>query len=220
MRIAVADDGALFREGLVLLLGAAGHEVVGAVSNGTELLKVVADNPLDIAILDIRMPPGDHGGITTATTIRAEHPGLGLLLLSHYSDAALLMDVLKVGTSAIGYRLKDKIADVATLSDTLHRVLAGEIVIEPELAALLVQTPKAETSALASLGPSELKVLELMAEGRSNQSIAGELFVSSKAVEKHISGIFSKLDLPNDATVHHRRVLAVLAYLGGRTPDS
>ncbi|MDT8911656.1 response regulator transcription factor [Amycolatopsis sp. PS_44_ISF1] len=214
MRVAIAEDGALFREGLVLLLTAAGHQVVGQVGSGTELLAVVATEPVDLAILDIRMPPEPDGGLTVAERIRAVHPEIGLLLLSHYAETHYLTRVLEIGTERIGYRLKDRIASVQVLADTLQRIAEGEIVLEPVLAKRLVEIPGDRTnSPLAALSDRELEVLRLMAEGRANNGIAQELFVSTKVVEKHTASIFTKLGLPGDATVHHRRVLAVLAYL-------
>jgi DNA-binding NarL/FixJ family response regulator len=220
MRIAIAEDGALFREGLVLLLDAAGHEVVGCVSDGDALLAIVATDPVDVAILDIRMPPEPDGGLTTAERIRTLRPETGLLLLSQYAETHYLMRVLEIGAERIGYRLKERIAGVRVLTDTLDRIAAGEIVIEPLLAKRLVQVPAGrKDSPIAALSERELDVLRLMAEGRANSAIAKELFVSVKAVEKHIAAIFAKLDLPGDQTMHHRRVLAVLAYLRAQKID-
>ena len=220
MRVAIAEDGALFREGLVLLLEAAGHEVVGCVGDGDTLLGIVSTEQVDVAILDIRMPPEPDGGLTTAERIRAIRPDTGLLLLSHYAETHYLMRVLEIGAERIGYRLKERVAGVQVLADTLDRIAAGEIVIEPVLAKRLVQVPAGRAdSPLATLSERELDVLRLMAEGRANSAIAKELFVSPKAVEKHIAAIFSKLDLPGDQTMNHRRVLAVLAYLRAQKID-
>ena len=221
MRVAVAEDGALFREGLGLLLQAAGHEVVGSVDHGDRLFALVATEPVDLAILDIRMPPEPDGGLTTAARLRAEHPEVGILLLSHYAETQYLMRVLEIGAERIGYRLKERIAGVKVLADTLERIAAGEIVIEPVLAKRLVEARKPGAGdPLATLTEREADVLRLMAEGRSNGGIGGELFISGKSVEKHIAAIFTKLDLPGDASVHHRRVLAVLAYLRARRTES
>lgn len=220
VRVAIAEDGALFREGLVLLLEAAGHEVVGCVGDGDSLVRIVATEPVDVAILDIRMPPEPDGGLTTAERVRALRPETGLLLLSHHAETHYLMRVLEIGAERIGYRLKERIAGVRVLADTLDRIAAGEIVIEPVLAKRLVQVPAGGAGegggGIASLSERELDVLRLMAEGRANNGIAKELFLSTKAVEKHIAAIFAKLELPGDQTVHHRRVLAVLAYLRAR----
>jgi DNA-binding NarL/FixJ family response regulator len=219
MRVAIAEDGALFREGMVLLLEAAGHEVAGCFADGDALVAAVATDPVDVAILDIRMPPGPDGGLTTADRLRTLHPDLGLLLLSHYAETHYLMRVLEIGSERIGYRLKERVAGVQVLGDTLDRIAAGEIVIEPVLARRLVPGDGRSEGRLVTLSERETDVLRLMAEGRANNSIAGELFVSVKAVEKHVAAIFTKLGLPGDATVHHRRVLAVLAYLQARQVD-
>jgi DNA-binding NarL/FixJ family response regulator len=213
LRVAVAEDGGLFREGLVMLLEATGHQVVGAVENGDLLLDLLATEPVDVAVLDIRMPPEPDGGLTTARTIRQRHPSVGLLLLSHYAEAHYLMRILQIGTDAIGYRLKDRISSAAALRDTLNRVVAGEIVIEPAVAGRLVGPSEARGDQVRMLSEREKEVLRLMAEGRSNAGIAGQLFLSAKAVEKHVAAIFAKLGLPTDAASHHRRVLAVLTYL-------
>jgi DNA-binding NarL/FixJ family response regulator len=210
----VAEDGALFRDGLVMLLEAAGHEVVACTADGDALVGALEETSADVAILDIRMPPEPDGGLTTAERLRAAHPKLGLLFLSHYAETHYLMRVLQIGTEGIGYRLKEKVGSVDVLSDTLTRIDAGEIVIEPVLARRLVERPSSNRrDVVATLSPREVDVLRLMAEGRSNGGIAGELFLSGKAVEKHVTSIFTKLALPADATEHHRRVLAVLTYL-------
>lgn len=220
MRIAVADDGALFREGLSLLLQMAGHDVVGSVADGDALLELAGQENLDAAIIDIKMPPGEEGGLTSAGRMRSGHPTVALLMLSHYAEAHYLMRILEIGTQSVGYRLKDRVANLSTLSDTLHRICAGEIVIEPEVAARLVGQRQQENNELDALQGRELQVLGLMAEGLSNTSIATALFVSTKAVEKHIANIFSKLALPHDATNYHRRVLAVVAYLRVRPTET
>ncbi len=216
LRIAVAEDGALFREGLVLLLEATGHVVVGAVDGGDKLIDLMARTPVDVAVLDIRMPPEPDGGLTTARKLREKYPDTGLLLLSHYAEAHYLMEILKIGTEAIGYRLKDRISSADALRDTVQRVFAGEIVIEPIVAGQLVGSPAGQPDELGSLTEREIEVLRLMAEGRSNSGIARQLFLSPKAVEKNVASIFAKLNLPTDATSHHRRVLAVLTYLRAR----
>jgi len=214
VRVALAEDGALFRDGLVMLLDATGHEVVGCTPDGDSLVELLATEPADVAILDIRMPPEPDGGLSTAARLRATYPELGLLFLSHYAEAHYLMRVLRIGTDAIGYRLKEKVGSVEVLGDTLTRIRDGEIVIEPVLAQRLVERPSGRRrDEVASLSERELAVLRLMAEGRSNGGIAGLLFVSAKAVEKHIANIFTKLGLPPDTAEHHRRVLAVLTYL-------
>jgi DNA-binding NarL/FixJ family response regulator len=214
MRVALAEDGALFREGLLMLLQAAGHEVVGSTADGDALVELLSSRPADVAVLDIRMPPEPDGGLVTAERLRALHPGLGLLFLSHYAESHYLMRILQIGTEAIGYRLKEKVGSVDVLSDTLTRIEAGEIVIEPVLAKRLVERPRGDKrGVLTTLSERESDVLRLMAEGRSNNGIAAQLFVTPKAVEKHIASIFGKLDLHADTAAHHRRVLAVLTYL-------
>jgi DNA-binding NarL/FixJ family response regulator len=220
VRVALAEDGALFREGLLLLLTTARHEVVGCVADGDSLLEVLAKEQVDVAILDIRMPPGAEGGLRTAERIRARYPRTGLLLLSHYAETHYLMRFLEIGTERIGYRLKERIAGVKVLTDTLDRISAGEIVIEPVLAQRLLNRPAQVAGPLASLSQRESEVLRLMAEGRSNTGIGATLFLSVKAVEKHIAGIFTKLGLPYDSTAHHRRVLAVLTYLGAHRTEN
>jgi DNA-binding NarL/FixJ family response regulator len=213
VRVALADDAGLFREGLVLLLSTAGHQVVGCVGDGDALLDLLTVEPVDAVVLDIRMPPGPEGGLTTAARVRVRHPGIGLLLLSHYAETLYLMRFLEIGTERIGYRLKERIAGVRVLTDTLDRIDAGEIVIEPALARRLVERPGLDGGPLSALSPRESEVLRLMAEGRSNNGIAAALYVSAKSVEKYTASIFAKLDLPVDSAAHHRRVLAVLRYL-------
>lgn len=212
MRIAIADDGALFRGGLALLLEAAGHDVVHAVGCGDELVELVRTEPVDMAVLDIRMPPEPEGGLVTAGRLRAAHPSMGLLLLSHYAETHYLVRVLEIGPRAIGYRLKDQISTVAALNDTLARIAAGEIVIDPSLTTRLVEYSRMRRTELVAMTSRELRVLRLMAAGMSNAGIADELGVSRKAVEKHIGAVFAKLDLP-DTPSDNRRVLAVLRYL-------
>ncbi|MBC3195055.1 response regulator transcription factor [Pseudonocardia sp. C8] len=214
MRVALAEDGALFREGLLMLLRAAGHEVVGCAAGGDELVAILTRERADVAILDIRMPPEPDGGLVTAERLRALHPQMGLLFLSHYAESHYLMRILAIGTDAIGYRLKEKVGSVEVLTDTLDRIRDGEIVIEPVLAKRLVERPRGDRrDALRGLTERELDVLRLMAEGRSNTGIAAQLYVTPKAVEKHIANIFGKLGLTAEAGEQHRRVLAVLTYL-------
>jgi DNA-binding NarL/FixJ family response regulator len=221
MRVALAEDGALFREGLLMLLRAAGHEIVGSVAGGDELIALLDTEPADVAILDIRMPPEPDGGLTTAARLRATRPDMGLLFLSHYAESHYLMRILEIGTESIGYRLKEKVGSVDVLTDTLNRIHDGEIVIEPVLAKRLVERPRGDKKdVVASLSEREIDVLRLMAEGRSNNGIAGQLFVTPKAIEKHIANIFAKLGLHTDASEHHRRVLAVLTYLRSQRADA
>ncbi len=214
MRVALAEDGVLFREGLLMLLRATGHQVVCSASDGDELVALLSTQPADVAILDIRMPPEPDGGLITAERLRAAHPEMGLLFLSHYAESHYLMRILEIGTERIGYRLKEKVGSVDVLTDTLTRIGNGEIVIEPVLAKRLIDRPRGDKkNIVAALSARELEVLGLMAEGRSNNGIAGQLYVTPKAVEKHIANIFTKLGLHLDTAAHHRRVLAVLTYL-------
>jgi DNA-binding NarL/FixJ family response regulator len=214
VRIAVADDGGLFRDGLALLLRAAGHDVVHSAAGGDRLLELVAADPVDMAVLDIRMPPEPEGGLVTAGRLRAAYPDMGLLLLSHHAETHYLTRVLEIGPHRIGYRLKDRLASVDALNDTLTRIMDGEIVIEPTLATRLVDSARERRGGgFPVLSAQELRVLRLMAAGMSNAGIAAELGVSRKAVEKQVGGIFAKLPLPDDGPEHHRRVLAVLLYL-------
>lgn len=214
MRVAVADDGVLFRDGLVMLLEASGHEVVGCVSDGSAIVPLVRTTPVDVVVLDIRMPPEPHGGLDAARRIREADPEAGILLLSQYAEMDYLVQLLDISATGIGYRLKERIGSVSALSDTLTRIADGELVIEPALAAHWVRRMTGSRSTeLSALTDRETDVLRLMAEGRSNTSIAGELFVSVKAVEKNTAAIFTKLGLTGNGGSHHRRVLAVLAYL-------
>jgi DNA-binding NarL/FixJ family response regulator len=214
MRVALAEDGALFREGLLMLLQAAGHDIVCCTADGDSLVTALQSESADVAILDIRMPPEPDGGLVTAERLRALHPKMGLLFLSHYAESHYLVRILQIGTESIGYRLKEKVGSVDVLSDTLSRIGAGEIVIEPVLAKRLVERPRGDKKGvIATLSERELDVLRLMAEGRSNTGIAAQLFITPKAVEKHIASIFGKLNLHAESTEHHRRVLAVLTYL-------
>ena len=220
MRIAVAEDGGLFRDGLVMLLTAMGHEVAGCVADGADLEELLDRVAVDVAVLDIRMPPKQEGGLESAHRIRASRPEVGLLLLSHYAETRYLTRMLEIGTSSIGYRLKDKVASVTALSDTLNRIAGGELVLEPVLANRLVDRSDDRQGDLAVLSEREIEVLRLMAEGRSNASIASRMFVSVKSVEKHSAAIFAKLGLPDGSGSHHRRVLAVLTYLRAYRPAS
>lgn len=219
MRIALADDGGLWREGLTRLLELAGCQVTAQAADGDQLLELVRDDPPDIAMLDIHMPPGRDGGIATAAKLRELQPDIGLLFLSQHAETPYLVRILQQSDSrAVGYRLKDSVADVRALHDTLTRIHAGELVVEPELVRRLVAPARVEPERpLAALTATERKVLELMAEGMSNNGIAAQLTVSVKAVEGHVSRVFTKLGLPAQ-TEGHRRVLAVLQYLRSRRP--
>ena len=216
MRIVIAEDSAVVRAGLAEILADRGHEVLAAVGNAEDLRTAVEAHQPDVIVLDVRMPPGyTDEGLRAAIAIRREHPGTGVLVFSQYIEtryAADLLDTASGGAAGIGYLLKDRVADVGEFVEALSRVAAGGTALDPEVVTQLLGASR-RTDGLGALTGREREVLALMAEGRSNAAIAGILVVSERAVEKHVSNIFSKLGLaPSDAD--HRRVLAVLRYLG------
>ncbi len=212
MRLVVADDSVLLREGLVRLLEDAGFEVVGQAGDAEDLLRKVMAHKPDAAIVDVRMPPTHTDeGIRAAQRIRAELPGTGVLVLSQYVEEAYARELLADDAAGIGYLLKDRVADVDTLTDAVRRVGAGGSALDPEVVSGMLGRSRNDDP-LDALTPREREVLGLMAEGRSNRAIASELVVTDRAVEKHVTSIFSKLDL-GAAPEDHRRVLAVLAFL-------
>ena len=216
MRVAVADDAVLFREGLARLLVDAGFEVVGNAANADEMLTLIreasADLLPDVAIVDIRMPPTHTTeGLVAAKTIRAEHPEIGVLVLSQYIETEHAMDLLGDGSGGTGYLLKDRVSDLEGFRDAIRRVGEGGSAVDPEVIAQLVRRRRA-VDPIAELTEREREVLSLMAEGCSNRAIGTRLSLSEKTVEAHGRGIFTKLGLlpaPDD----NRRVLAVLAFL-------
>jgi len=212
MRIVIADDSVLLREGAVRLLEEAGFEVVGQAGDGEDLLRKVRAHKPDVAIIDIRMPP-DHldEGLQAAKIIRAELPGTGVLVLSQYVEERYAVQLLDDGAEGVGYLLKDRIAEIDRFIDAVRRVGEGGSVLDPEVVAHMLGRREREEP-MQELTPREREVLGLMAEGRTNRAIAGELSVSERAVERHVTAIFGKLDLPAGGE-DHRRVLAVLAYL-------
>jgi len=212
MRLVLADDAVLLREGLVRLLTEQGHEVVAVVGDGPALVAADARYEPDLSIVDVRMPPTHTDeGLRAAVEIRTRRPGAPVLLLSQYVEVSYADDLLADRRGAIGYLLKDRVADIAEFADALARVAAGGTVLDSEVVAQLLVRRKA-LDPLAVLTPRERDVLALMAEGRSNTAIARALVVSEGAVEKHVGNIFAKLGLPPDEDVN-RRVLAVLAFL-------
>jgi DNA-binding NarL/FixJ family response regulator len=208
----VADDSVLFREGIVRLLEDAGYEVVGQFSDAEDLVRKVKAHRPDAAVVDIRMPPTHtHEGVQAALALRRDHTDLGLLLFSQHIETHWVAELLDTGADGVGYLLKERVADVAELVDALHRVAAGGTALDPEVVTQLVRSSRRH-DVLGRLTPREREVLDLMAEGRSNRAIAERCVVSERAVEKHVTSIFDKLDLlPSDAD--NRRVRAVLTYL-------
>lgn len=212
MRVVVADDTLLTRAGIVALLGQAGVEVVGQASDAAELLDLVDQTGPDIALVDIRMPPTHTTeGLVAAGRIRAAHPEVGVLVLSQYVEPAYAMQLLTDHTERIGYLLKERVFDIATVVDALRRITDDESVIDPTIVAQLVGRRRS-VDPLGPLTAREREVLGLVAEGMSNKALASRLVVTERTVEAHITQIFLKLGLPETADVH-RRVLAVLTFL-------
>jgi DNA-binding NarL/FixJ family response regulator len=212
VRVVIADDSVLLREGIARLLEESGFEVVAQAGDGTDLLRKVGAHKPDVAVVDVRMPPTHTDeGLRAAKRIRAEHPDTAVLVLSQYVEEAYAFDLLSESSESTGYLLKDRIADIATFTDAVRRVAGGGSALDPEVVGLLLGRRR-RADPLAALSPREREVLGLMAEGRSNSAMAEALSVSVRAVEKHVTAIFSKLDLPS-AVDDHRRVLAVLAFL-------
>ena len=212
MRVIVADDAVLFREGTARILSDAGIEVTGQARNAAELLALVRRDPPDVAIIDIRMPPNHSAeGIEAAVEIRRVAPDVGLLLLSQHVETHVAMRLITEFRDGVGYLLKDRVADLDTFAGDVRRIASGDCVIDPELVARLVDK-KREGDPIAALTKRERRVLALMAQGLSNRALSTELCLSAKTVEAHVRSIFMKLNLVPDAG-DHRRVLAVLAFL-------
>jgi DNA-binding NarL/FixJ family response regulator len=214
IRVVIAEDSAILRDGLVQLLLERGFAVMSAVGDAVSLEQVVADDPPDVAVVDIRMPPTfTDEGLRSAIRLRRDHPGVGILVFSQYVETRYAAELLAGGAAGIGYLLKDRVADVADFAEALVRVASGGTALDPEVVTQLMGASR-HSDALTGLTPREREVLALMAEGRTNSAIATSLTVSEGAVEKHIANIFAKLDL-HATSSDHRRVLAVLRYLEG-----
>jgi DNA-binding NarL/FixJ family response regulator len=212
MRVVIGEDSVLLREGLARLLEDEGMEVVARAGDAEDVMRKVRAHKPDVAILDIRMPPTHTDeGIVAAKQIRAELPGTGVLVLSQYVEEGYALALLGDGAEGIGYLLKQRVAEVERFTDAIRRVANGGSALDPEVVSHLMGRNRQE-DALAALTPREREVMGLMAEGRSNAAIAAELVVTERAVEKHVTSIFSKLNLP-PTSEHHRRVLAVLAWI-------
>jgi DNA-binding NarL/FixJ family response regulator len=215
MRVVIAEDSVLLREGISRLLTDAGYQIVASVGDAPGLITSVDEHLPEVAIVDVRMPPGFRDeGIRAAIEIRRQHPEIAILVLSQYVEDEYARELLETGADGVGYLLKDRVAEVSTFIDAVKQVANGGTVLDPEVVSQLV-TRRRRDDRLSSLTPREREVLSLMAEGRTNSAIADQLFISGGAVEKHVSNIFLKLDLaPGDD--NHRRVLAVLTFLQGR----
>ena len=211
MRVVLGDDSVLLREGVSRLLVEAGFEVVAQAGDAEGLLREVDEHRPDVAIVDIRMPPGSDGGLRAARDIRSRFPNVGVLVLSQYARPSYAFELLSDSAEAMGYLLKDRVSDVAELSEAVRRVGAGGTVLDPVVVAQLVGRPR-QGDMLEELTDREREVLALMAEGRSNVAIGERMFITERTVEKHVTNIFDKLMLPLSPD-DHRRVLAVLAFL-------
>lgn len=214
MRVMVADDAALFRTGLNRLLTDAGMDVVASVGDASQLLAEIAREAPDVAILDIRMPPTHTTeGLDAARSIKRHHPQVGVLVLSAHVETHYAIELLESGAIGSGYLLKERVTDIGELSDAVRRVAAGGVVIDPSVVTQLVSRRRIH-SPLEDLSEREREVLEVMAQGRSNQAIGEQLFLSPKTVEAYVRNVFVKLGL-HQGTDDNRRVLAVLAFLRG-----
>ena len=212
MRIVLADDTMLLREGVALLLAEAGFDVVGQAEDAATLVEAVVAQRPEVAIVDLRMPPTHTDeGLQAALTIREQHPDVGVLVLSQHADVGLAMKLLDRGAEGVGYMLKDRVADLDDFADAIRRVAAGGSALDPSIVSQLL-SKRRDAGPLDDVTPREREVLELMAEGRSNQGIAERLAFSERSVQLHVASIFERLQLPAGGD-DHRRVLAVLAFL-------
>jgi DNA-binding NarL/FixJ family response regulator len=214
MRIVIAEDSAVLRDGLSLLLTTRGHTVEASVSTGEALAEAITEHVPDIAVVDVRMPPTfTDEGIRAALAVRKTHPSVGLLVFSQHIETRYAAELLASGARGVGYLLKDRVADVKDFLAACEQIAGGGTVLDPEVVTQVLGASR-HTQDLSALTTREREVLSLMAEGRTNTAIAKALFVSDGSVEKHISSIFAKLGLP-PSEADHRRVLAVLRYLAG-----
>jgi DNA-binding NarL/FixJ family response regulator len=214
LRIVIAEDAAIMRDGLTQTLARRGHDVVAAVADADELIKAVGSHQPDVAVIDVRMPPTHTDeGLRAAMTIRRDHPGVGTLVFSQYIEARAAGELLASSPGGVGYLLKDRVADVSDFIEAISSVARGGTVLDPEVVRQLFSASK-RTESLGSLTGREREVLALIAEGRSNTAIAASLFISPGVVEKHVASIFAKLGLaPSDSD--NRRVIAAIRYLQG-----
>jgi DNA-binding NarL/FixJ family response regulator len=213
MRVVIAEDAALLREGLTRLLEDRGHQVCAAVADAEALLAAAAEHKPDVAVVDVRMPPAHTDeGLRAALRLRQDHPGMGVLVFSQYIETRYAARLLEGNAAGVGYLLKDRVADVAEFAEALTRVADGGTALDPEVVSQLFRASR-RADGLATLTRRERDVLTLMAEGRSNAGIGAALVISGGAVEKHVASIFGKLGLP-PSEGDNRRVLAVLRYLG------
>jgi len=214
VRVVVADDSVLMREGIVHILVDAGFDVVAQAGDAEDLMRKVRAHKPDVAVVDVRMPPTHTDeGLKAAREIRAEMPDIGVLVLSQYVEETYARELLTDNASGVGYLLKDRVSDVTALTDALRRVASGGSALDPEVVSQILGRRRVDDP-LEALTAREREVLGLVAEGRSNSAIAKDLVISERAVEKHVTGIFGKLDLPPSGD-DHRRILAVLAFLQG-----
>ena len=214
LRIVIAEDAAIMRDGLTQTLARRGHDVVAAVADADELIQAVGSHQPDVAVIDVRMPPTHTDeGLRAAMTIRRDHPGVGTLVFSQYIEARAAGELLASSPGGVGYLLKDRVADVSDFIEAISSVARGGTVLDPEVVRQLFAASK-RTESLSSLTGREREVLALIAEGRSNTAIASSLFISPGVVEKHVASIFAKLGLaPSDSD--NRRVIAAIRYLQG-----
>jgi DNA-binding NarL/FixJ family response regulator len=214
VRVVIADDSLLVREGIASLLRRAGFDAVGEAATGDDVVDLVDAHAPDVAIVDVRMPPTHTDeGLRAARAIRERHPATGILILSQHVEVGIAMRALAETPHGLGYLLKERVTDIEDFVGTLRRVAAGGSALDPQVVSKLLADPRGE-GPLSMLTPREREVLELVAEGRTNKAIAERLTVTERAVTKHVTSIFAKLDLP-PSDDDHRRILAVLAFLRG-----